>query len=275
MGISMLGILSVIIFSVLIWWNARSLGIIDSQRGYAEAGLKQAFAELKERVQEREEIANQLAKTFNEITATMNELEASSKTTAGQAATADTEAQRALSLSESGTSAVKQSQDGMIELQEKVSAIASEIQNTQTQANQIAEISRLVRNIATQTNMLALNAAIEAVRAGENGKGFGVVATEIRQLANQSRASAEKITTLVSEIQKSIHSTAVVTEEGMKTVEFNVVITQETSEAFQGVTKAIREIVASNKQIALTANQQAVAIEQVVNVVNTTNRQIQ
>lgn len=94
------------------------------------------------------------------------------------------------------------------------------------QANQIGSISQFVSDLANQTNMLALNSAVEAVRAGENGKGFSVVANEIRRLADQSQRSAEKIYVLVSEIQSAINSTVMVTEEGTKRVAAGVQIAQ-------------------------------------------------
>ncbi|MGD1717232.1 methyl-accepting chemotaxis protein [Dapis sp. BLCC M172] len=92
--------------------------------------------------------------------------------------------------------------------------MAQQITRLSEQTNQIGNISQLVGDLANQTNMLALNAAVEAVRAGEHGKGFGVVASEIRKLADESRKSAEKIYTLVADIQTSINSTVLATEAG-------------------------------------------------------------
>ncbi|MBZ8180353.1 methyl-accepting chemotaxis protein [Oscillatoria salina] len=271
MGISLIGMLNVIIFSVLIWWSARSLGSIDIQRRQAQASLKQAFQDLEVKAQEREIMANQLATTFSEITTTMNELDTASRTTAEQASAADSGAKKALNLSQQGIEAVERTEASMTRLQENVEAIAAEILRTQQQAGQIGDISRMVRNLANQTNMLALNASIEAVRAGEHGKGFGVVATEIRKLADQSKEFAEKIGILIAEINQAVNSTVRATDEGIKTTQSSVLLTRETAASFQGVAAAIDEIVLNNQQIALTANQQAAAISQVVNVVNEVN----
>lgn len=273
MGISLLGILNVVIFSALIWWNSLSLGAIDTQRKQAEFSLKQAFEQLEQRAAEQEEMARTLATAFSQITSTMNELSASSAATAEQAAAADAEAHRALTLSEEGTSAVERTQAGMSRLHEKVKAIAQAIGFTQQQAGQIGKIARMVGNLASQTNMLALNAAIEAVRAGEHGKGFGVVASEIRKLADQSKVSAENINTLAGDIQTAIASTARATDEGMETVESGVTIASNTADAFEGVAAAIAQIFTNNQQIALTAKQQAAAISQVVSAMNAINTQ--
>lgn len=167
--------------------------------------------------------------------------------------------------------AVDRTQAVMNSLEEKVSEIAGEISRTQQQAAQIGDISRLVGHLATQTNILALNAAIEASRAGEQGKGFGVVASEIRSLADQSKMLAQKINNLIADIQTAVASTVTVTDQGSQTVTTGVAIVQEMAEAFEGVAQAIDNIFVNNQNIALTAQQQAAAIAQVVNVMNAIN----
>lgn len=268
MGISMLGILNIIIFTALIWWNSLTMSNIDLRRSKAEDSLKQTLEQLEIKAQQQEKLAVQLQQTFSEITTSMNELAASSKITAEQAEGADQQAQKALRLCQEGSLTVAQSQGVMTALEHNVSAIGLEILNTQEKASQIADISRLVKDLASQTNMLALNAAIEAVNAGEYGRGFGVVASEIRKLADQSKTYAETINTLVSQIQNAVQATSSVTEQGIQSVVENVTVVEQTALAFAGVLKAIENIVENNEQIALTANQQALAIKQVVNVVN-------
>ncbi len=107
----------------------------------------------------------------------------------------------------------------MIILKENVGAIAQQIMRLNEQTNQIGNISSVVINLANQTNILALNAAVEAVRAGENAKGFNVLATEIRKLAAQSKKSAQKINNLVTDIKNALDYTVTVTHECTKTVE--------------------------------------------------------
>jgi methyl-accepting chemotaxis protein len=152
-------------------------------------------------------------------------------------------AKQVLSLAEGGTKTVERSLEGMSILNEKVMAIASQISQLSEQAQQIASITNLVSDVAAQTNMLALNAAVEAVHAGEHGKGFSIVASEIRKLADQSKKSAEKINSLVNHIQTAINSTVIVTDEGRKTTELGIKLSQETAEAFASVTEAINKFV--------------------------------
>ncbi len=118
---------------------------------------------------------------------------------------------------------------------------------------------------------MALNAAVEAVRAGEHGKGFSVVAAEIRKLADQSKNSAENIRTLVAEIQHKINSAVMVTDEGSKTVNSGIQIANRTAKSFAGVAEAVNNMVINNQQISLNTNQQVQAIRQVVEAMNNIN----
>jgi methyl-accepting chemotaxis protein len=221
---------------------------------------------------EQERVASQQAASVNETTATMDELEASSRQSAEQAKAAVAAAQQALVLTKDGTQAVGETLEGMFALEQKVGAIAQQIVRLSEQANQIGSISQLVSELANKTNMLALNSSVEAIRAGEHGKGFSVVANEIRKLADQSQNSAEKISVLVSEIQSAINSTVMVTDEGTKTVAAGVQIAQKTDQAFTGVADAVNKVVLNNQQISLNLKQQVDAIQQVVQAMESINQ---
>ena len=221
---------------------------------------------------QQERIANDQAASVNQTTTTMDELGASSRQSAEQAEAAAADARNALVLTEGGSKAVERTLTDMSALKAKVGEIAEQILRLSEQTSQIRNISGLVSDLATQTNMLALNAAVEAVRAGEHGKGFAVVASEIRKLADQSQKSTEKINGLVADIQSAINSTVIVTDEGSKTVQASLTIAKETAEAFEGVTEAINNITLSTQQISLSAKQQAIAIQQVVEAMNSLNK---
>ena len=226
----------------------------------------------------QETSTNAQATSVNQTTTSMDELNTSSKATAEQAESAAANALLVLNLVDSSThhelpvhpsyrlgsnnSSIR-SRDRHIghqntSLKETVNQIAQRIEQLTQQLSQIDEIASNVSNIANQTNMLALNASVEAVRAGEAGKGFGVVATEIRKLADHSGRCADRINSLVKEIQSATSMTVQVTAEGTKTVEV--------------VVDAIDEIVNNTQQISLTAQQQAIAIQQVFEAMNALNR---
>ncbi len=210
--------------------------------------------EIANRTRELQLALEQQAISVQQATTTMDELSASSRISAEQAEAAASGAQQVLSLVEGNNDSI----NGGSSLREKVEQLAQEILRLSDQTRQIGTISTLVSDLGNQTNMLALNAAVEAVRAGEHGKGFGVVASEIRKLADQSKKSAERINALVRDIQTATNSTVMVTEEGRKTVE--------------SVVNAVNNITLNSQQISLTAKQQAVAIEQVVAAMNNLNQ---
>ena len=214
--------------------------------------------EIAATMEQHERTATQQAAAVNQTTTTMDELGASSRQSAEQAEAAANGAKQVLTLVDGHTV-----QDGYMgsngsSLREKVGQITDQILHLSEQTSQIGIISTLVSDLANQTNMLALNAAVEAVRAGEHGKGFGVVATEIRKLADQSKKAAEHINALVLDIKNATNSTVMVTDEGSKTV--------------GTIIEAVNDIALTSQQISLTAKQQAIAIQQVGAAMNALNQ---
>ena len=156
-------------------------------------------------------------------------------------------------------------------MKSKVEAIAEQILRLSEQTSQIGNITNLVSELANQTNLLALNAAVEAARAGEHGKGFAVVAAEIRKLADQSKKSAERINTLVLDIQNATNATVMATEEGTKTVDSGTYLTHRTAEVFDSLALSITNVYESAQQTLLNVKQQVAAVRQVVEAMDTIN----
>lgn len=228
--------------------------------------LSSSSTEIAAAAEEQERIAAHQASASNECSSTMDELNASAKSTAEQADAALNSAKHVLTLVDSysataqdspGTPSRGLSSTTTPGLKEKVDQIAQQITSLSQQVEQIDKIATVVSSLANQTNMLALNAAVEAVRAGEQGKGFGVVASEIRKLADRSQESAERINHLVADIQEVTRRTVMVTDQGQKTV--------------GTIVEAINEIVINSQQISLTAGQQAIAVQQVVEAMKSLN----
>ncbi|MEM8604120.1 MAG: methyl-accepting chemotaxis protein, partial [Cyanobacteria bacterium P01_H01_bin.121] len=186
-------------------------------------------SEIATTVEEQERIFSEQAASVTQTTATIEQLGTSTLQAAAQADSSAEGARQALEISGSGTVTVDQTMEGTTELRQKVEAIANQIMQLSDQTNQISVISDLVADLANQTNMLSLNAAVEAARAGEQGRGFAVVAGEIRKLADLSKNSADKINTLVTDIQTSINSTVMVTDEGTKTAAQGLQLAEKTS----------------------------------------------
>ncbi len=237
------------------------VSIIVGRMNQQATAIATAANEIASTVEEQERVAMQQATSVNQTTTSMDELGASSQQSAEQAQAASEGANRVLILASGKTLVQEEIANDNISLKEQMKEVQRQIQRLSEHLNQISSITNAVGDLANQTNMLALNASVEAVRAGEHGKGFGVVATEIRKLADRSRQSAEKISALIIDIQNATNSTVTVTEEGTKGVE--------------NIVGAINDVAVNIQQISLNARQQAIAIQEVVNAMNSLNRAAQ
>ncbi|WP_207088205.1 CHASE3 domain-containing protein [Phormidium pseudopriestleyi] len=233
--------------------------------------LTSMSSQLASTIEEQESVANQQAASMSQTTATVSELAASSRHIATQAESTSMQGKQVIALTESGQDAMESSVQEMKTLQVNAGKITQQTQVLETQTAKIGIISNLVSEIAMETELLALNAAIEAVRAGEHGKGFGVVAAEIRKLADQSKNSAHQINTLVQEIKNSIHSTTQVTVEGSQKIDQLMQVIQSAAETFEMVFTSINTVVLSSQQIAANIKQQDIAIQQITEVVTSIN----
>jgi methyl-accepting chemotaxis protein len=265
-----LGTVLTAVSSATIGWFVVSWSTTKIQQ--ATGNITSSSNELVATVEEQERIARQQATAVNETITTMSELEASCQQSTEQAQAAVVTARHTLELVTQGSQAVGQTKEGMLMLQQKVEAIAEQIVHLSAQANQIDSISEVVSELANRTNMLALNSSVEATRAGEHGKGFTIVANEIRKLADQSQQSADRISTLVADIQKAVNSTVMVTDEGTKTVRQGMQIAQNTEQAFAGVKESIDQVALNNQQVSLNIKQQFDAIQQVVQAMESLNK---
>jgi methyl-accepting chemotaxis protein len=209
--------------------------------------------------------------SVNETTGTIEELGMFTLQSAEQAETAATGARQALILAEGGTQTVGRTIEGISSLRDQVTAIANQIIRLSEQTAQISTVSDLVADLANQTNMLALNAGVEAARAGEQGKGFAVVAGEIRKLADQSKKSANRINSLVNEVQAAINSTVMVTDEGTKKATVGIELAEDTGDVFASIADSVNQVFLNTQQIAQSAKQQAVSVQQVVASMNVIN----
>ncbi len=229
----------------------------------AASSISASALEIISTIGQQEQTANEQASAVSETTTTMEELTVSSQQSAAQAQNAAQAANQALERAASGDRAVAEALNGMDMLKAKVEAIAAQIGQLNQRNEQIGNISQLVTGLANQTNMLALNAAVEAVRAGEYGQGFSVVASEIRKLADESKRSAVQINNLVSEVQAELQATVAAARTGTEMVAKNTTTAQLVSQALAEITATIDNMAASNQQISLNIQQQANAVEQV------------
>lgn len=146
---------------------------------------------------------------------------------------------------------------------------SSHVVNTLSQkSNEINKILGLITEVADQTNLLALNAAIEAARAGEQGKGFAVVADEVRKLAEQSGKSAQQISNLITEIQSESRRAVSAMNESSGAVKEGITIISNAGEAFQNITTSVSEVSSQLQEVAAGVEQVTAGVDEMVSITN-------
>lgn len=251
----------------IVWINKIAVNPINQ----ISNNIAVSSTQISSSIEEQEEIAQKRAIFINETTATANELGASYTQSAEQSDLANASAQETLTILATGNASVEKIRLEVINVHEQVELMANKILELTEKIDQIGEVSDAVRSVADQTNMLALNASVEAVRAGEGGKGFSVIAVEIRKLADQSRDSTVNINNLILEIQKAINATTQISQKGQESVDTCFQITESTTQTFAQVKNSVTDVVHSNEKITLNLKQQLIAVEQLIESITSIN----
>jgi methyl-accepting chemotaxis protein len=178
------------------------------------------------------------------------------------------EAARASSAAEQGVQKVRSTLDGMQAIRQKVGLSAQKVQEMGKRSEQITVIVEAIEDIASQTNLLALNAAIEAARAGEHGKGFAVVADEVRKLAERASASTREIGELIKGIQQTVAEAVSAMEEGSHEVEKGVTQAGEAGAALQSILQSSQAVSQQAEQAAAAAEQMSASAAELVAAVD-------
>jgi len=208
------------------------------------------------------EAMNNQQSEVDQIAVAMNELVATVEEVARHAQDASDTAQTGGGEAASGTEQVQAVIASIKEQAEVINETAVEIENLQESGKQIGEVMTVIRGVAEQTNLLALNAAIEAARAGEAGRGFAVVADEVRTLAARTHESTEQIQSTIDELLK--HITRAVTAMHTSSEGSNKTVTNAESagQALVSINQAIDNIEGMNIQIASATQQQSSTVDE-------------
>jgi len=215
-----------------------------------------------------EQMANGATQQDQEITNTssaVEELTVSMKQVSNNAEASAEAARRALDAAEQGNRSVRDTLEGMQRIRASVQATAKKIKTLGDRSLEISEIINVINDITEQTNLLALNAAIEAARAGEAGRGFAVVADEVRKLAEHSRTATKDIAALIKAIQAETNEAVVVMEEGTKEVEVGARLADQAGKALDAISSVVRQSAELVQEISLASKQQVRGTEGVAN----------
>lgn len=170
---------------------------------------------------------------------------------------------KAESAGEKGTAALEQSLKSLADILDNVRGTAQSIGELGERTRQIGGITNTVKDLADQSNMLALNAAIEAVRSGEHGKGFALVAREIRRLADQSIQSTERVREILESVRQAVGAAVGGSEEGARRVEGSLEQMRASAEHLRALANVVRDNSSAVRQIATAVNQQNTGVNQV------------
>ncbi|MFJ7186747.1 methyl-accepting chemotaxis protein [Lysinibacillus xylanilyticus] len=203
-----------------------------------------------------------------ETAAAMEETATGIQQIADSANTAAESSISASQASERGNHVVQQVIAQMELINDSVEQIGTTINGLHINTKKISDIVNLITAIADQTNLLALNAAIEAARAGEHGKGFAVVADEVRRLAEQSSQSATEIFNLISTIQADSNASITVMEKGKEDVKAGMEFTNEVGEIFKEILTSSEEVASQIREISAASQQISASSEEVAASVN-------
>ncbi len=255
-----------------------------SEKDVLNNALVAMIAQIKNQIVGINENVHNLVTTTSELAATASEFAASSAETATSVSetTSSTEevrqttemssqkvnevlkkAQSTQEVSKDGTRATRETIESMQQIKSQVEIIAENVVKLSEQNQAIGVIIAAVDDVTERSNLLAVNASIEAIKAGEQGKGFSVVAQEIRNLADQSKQSTKEIRAILDSIQKATSTAVLSTEQGSKTADAGVKKVTQTGEVIETLADSIEETAQLATQIAASASEQQVGVQQI------------
>ncbi|MGY2964146.1 methyl-accepting chemotaxis protein [Pseudomonas sp. TE36184] len=199
---------------------------------------------------------DQVATAMHEMTATVQEVARNAEQASRAAADADGQAR-------AGDKVVAEAIAQIERLAAEVARSTDAMSHLQQESNKIGSVMDVIKAVAEQTNLLALNAAIEAARAGEAGRGFAVVADEVRGLAQRTQKSTEEIEGLVAGLQNGTQQVAAVMNNSRSLTDSSVELTRKAGVSLENITRTVSNIQSMNQQIAAAAEEQSAVAEEI------------
>ena len=246
--------------------NTMVAGLADLARTNraATVDLNAAAAEIRASAQQQAASMEEQFAAVQETAATMDEITHSGGQISKRATEVIATAQATARTSRQGLRAVADTAQAMDAIREQAEAVAGNIVSVSEKTQAIGEIIESVNDISERTHLLALNAAIEAAAAGESGRSFTVVASEMKLLADQAKAATGQVRAILGEIQRGINTSVMLTEEAVKRSAVGKARSDTTQRTIEEIAARVEEGTLTFQQIVASTNQQQLGIEQVM-----------
>lgn len=225
--------------------------------------VQRSSSELQSAANQQAAGARESSTSMTEITTTINELLASSRQIAESAQRVASVADQTVSAARAGDGTVQTANASIAGIRQQVDLVVNHMLELGRKSQQIGAVLDIVSELAEQTNILAINATIEATGAGDAGKRFGVVAEEIRKLADRVAGSTKEIRTLIEDVRSAVNTTVMATETGSKAVDAGSRQFAEVTASFKQIAGLVATTTEAAREIELSTKQQTTAVEQV------------
>lgn len=261
---TIIGVILIFVISIIIIGIFRMIARISRDIKEGVTVLGTSSAEIQTTVAEVATGAAETATAISETTTTVEEIRQTSIVSGQKAKKLLESSQKASDAGEQGLDSSTLMVEAMHKIDAQMKVIHTTITKLADQNRSIGEITSTVADIADQSNLLAVNAAIEAAKAGEHGRGFSVVAQEIRSLSEQSKKSTTQVKEILNEIQKSVSQAVEVINLGTKTVEEGSKIVLEDRIIVEALIESINDAAEASVQIKSSSQQQIAGMDQIV-----------
>ncbi|WP_224361476.1 methyl-accepting chemotaxis protein [Hyalangium versicolor] len=226
--------------------------------------LANSSAKMRRSAEQQQETVSSQAAALHQTRLTVEQLRETSSIAAQTAGSVLEVAERADTLGRAGEASIALGVSGLADMGTQVREIAQRIRDLGASTQQIGAITKTVKELADRSNMLALNAAIEAVRSGEHGKGFGVVAREIRSLADQSIEATLRVREILDAVARAVTETVSITQRNAERMQSGLEQVQTTGEHLRELSTLIRDNTTAVRQIVAAVSQQDLGITQIL-----------